>query len=112
MLDIDYRQKTLDYIDKLVGGGLLIKGIYEQSKSEQFMKGKDRFIEGREISNTVLASGNQAGVVLKRYENYITWKDKKGNFNTECNSASLPNGVSLTIPTGNTPKVVVKNGNK
>ena len=42
---------------------------------------------------------------FKRYENYITWKNKKGEFNTQCNRAMLENDLSLTIPTGNTPKV-------
>ena len=41
----------------------------------------------------------------KRYKNYITWKNKQGEFNTQCNRAMLENDLSLTIPTGNTPKV-------
>lgn len=54
--------------------------------------------------------GENVGVVvkdeeLKRYENYITRKNKKGEFNTQCNRAMLENDLSLTIPTGNTPKV-------
>lgn len=47
---------------------------------------------------------------IKRYENYITWKDKQGNFNTECNRASLPNDLSLTIPTNALTKVCELNG--
>ena len=42
---------------------------------------------------------------FKRYENYITRENKKGEFNTQCNRAMLENDLSLTIPTGNTPKV-------
>ena len=42
---------------------------------------------------------------IKRYENYITWKDKQGNFNTECNRASLPTDLCLTIPTNALTKV-------
>lgn len=54
--------------------------------------------------------GENVGVVvkdeeLKQYENYITRKNKKGEFNTQCNRAMLENDLSLTIPTGNTPKV-------
>lgn len=44
---------------------------------------------------------------LKNYKNYITWKDKKGNFNTQCNRASLEDGVSLTIPTFDLSKVAL-----
>ena len=47
---------------------------------------------------------------IKRFKNYITWKDKKGNFNTECNRASLDNGIALTIPTTDLTKVAEMNG--
>ena len=47
---------------------------------------------------------------IKRYENYITWKDKQGNFNTECNRASLPNDLCLTIPTNALTKDCELNG--
>lgn len=36
---------------------------------------------------------------IKRYKNYITWKDSKGTFNTECNRASLLDDLCLTINT-------------
>lgn len=53
--------------------------------------------------------GSVMGVIekddTKRYKNYITWKNKKGEFNTQCNRAMLENDLSLTIPTGNTPKL-------
>ena len=42
---------------------------------------------------------------IKRFKNYITWKDKKGNFNTECNRASLVDDLLLTIPTNPLTKV-------
>ena len=45
---------------------------------------------------------------FKAYRNYITWKDKKGNYNTECNRASLENGIALTIPTSDLTKVALK----
>ena len=44
---------------------------------------------------------------IKRYKNYITWQNKKGEFNTECNRASLPDDLSLTIPTNALTKVAV-----
>lgn len=55
--------------------------------------------------------GENVGVVVKdeqfkRYENYLTRRNEEGEFNTQCNRAMLENGLSLTIPTGNTPKVV------
>ena len=54
--------------------------------------------------------GENVGVVVKdgqfkRYENYLTRRNKKGEFNTQCNRAMLENDLSLTIPTGNTPKL-------
>ena len=47
---------------------------------------------------------------IKKFKNYITWKDKKGNFNTECNRASLLDGIALTIPTNDLTKVAEMNG--
>lgn len=47
---------------------------------------------------------------VKRFKNYITWRDKKGNFNTECNRASLENDISLTIPTHDLTKVAINGG--
>lgn len=46
------------------------------------------------------------GIATKRYKNYITWKNKKGEFNTECNRASLPNDLALTVATANIGKVI------
>jgi len=48
---------------------------------------------------------------IKRYENYITWPDNQGNFNTECNRASLETDLSLTIPTCDLTKVAIKGEN-
>ena len=42
---------------------------------------------------------------IKRYKNYITWKNKQGHFNTECNRASLETDLCLTIPTNDMTKV-------
>ena len=43
----------------------------------------------------------------KRYKNYITWRNKKGEFNTECNRASLEDDLALTIPTKDQTKVAL-----
>lgn len=45
----------------------------------------------------------------KRFKNYITWKNKQGEFNTECNRASLETDLSLTIPTTDMTKVALGN---
>ena len=42
---------------------------------------------------------------IKRFKNYITWRNSKGHFNTECNRASLENDLCLTIPTTDITKV-------
>ena len=42
---------------------------------------------------------------IKRFKNYITWKNKQGHFNTECNRASLETDLCLTIPTTDMTKV-------
>lgn len=49
-----------------------------------------------------LKTGQDVGVVVKEYEGYITWKNKQGQFNTQCNRASKGN-YSLTIASNNTP---------
>lgn len=70
-----------------------------------------QIIDANGIAPTFLENhGSVMGVIekdeeFKRYENYITWRNKKGEFNTQCNRAMLENDLSLTIPTGNTPKV-------
>ena len=35
----------------------------------------------------------------KKYRNYITWRNKKGKFNTESNRAMFENGLALTLAT-------------
>lgn len=69
-----------------------------------------QIIDTNGIAPTFLENhGSVMGVIekddTKRYKNYITWKNKKGEFNTQCNRAMLENDLSLTIPTGNTPKL-------
>ena len=69
-----------------------------------------QIIDTNGIAQTFLENhGSVMGVIekndTKRYKNYLTWKNKKGEFNTQCNRAMLENDLSLTIPTGNTPKV-------
>lgn len=47
---------------------------------------------------------------IKRFRNYITWKNKQGHFNTECNRASLEDDLCLTIPTNDMTKVALARG--
>lgn len=46
--------------------------------------------------------------VIVRYKNYVSWKNKKGEYNTQCNCASLvnENDNALTISTDNIPKII------
>lgn len=58
--------------------------------------------------------GSVMGVIekddTKRYKNYVTWRNKKGEFNTECNRASLEDDLALTIPTKDQTKVALSGG--
>jgi DNA (cytosine-5)-methyltransferase 1 len=48
--------------------GVVVKdeyvGTYEYAKSDNFMQGKDRLFQNKDISGTLLASGNHNGVVI------------------------------------------------
>ena len=94
-----------------------LKNLNETLKKNENIQDGD-FIDGynRNIKKNVagaittgVSSRNNTFIVIKddtkRYKNYLTWKNKKGEFNTQCNRAMLENDLSLTIPTGNTPKV-------
>ena len=48
--------------------------------------------------------------MMKRFKNYITWRNKKGKYNTECNRASLETDLALTIPTFGLTKVAESRG--
>lgn len=43
----------------------------------------------------------------KKYRNYITWRNKKGKFNTESNRAMFENGLALTLATKEQAKVML-----
>ena len=63
-------QKGLSQTLTCQGGnnvGVVVLGLYNHSKSEQFMQGRDRFKETK-VSDCLLASGNQAGVVYAERE--------------------------------------------
>lgn len=91
-----------------------IKGMYQYSKSDCFMKNKDRFTKGKELADT-LQTNPKEGVVVKqsneliKYGSYYTWKDNKGNYNTQCNRAANENECALTIACAETGKVLENN---
>ena len=59
-------------------------GTYEYAKSDNFMQGKDRFCENKEISGTLLASGNHNGVVMSNEPKVIGGiGEKKSNGGTQ-----------------------------
>ena len=96
--------------DLIESGAVKENDIIKHSFTRQIMSGKRKAVEKQGEMITLTTRGDCFGVVVKdeefkRYENYITWKNKKGEFNTQCNRAMLENDLSLTIPTGNTPKV-------
>ena len=96
--------------DLIESGAVKENDIIKHSFTRQIMSGKKKAVEKQGEMITLTTRGDCFGVVVKdkefqRYENYITRKNKKGEFNTQCNRAMLENDLSLTIPTGNTPKV-------
>ena len=96
--------------DLINSGEIKENDIIKHSFTRQIMSGKKKAVEKQGEMITLTTRGDCFEVVVKdeefkRYENYITWKNKKGEFNTQCNRAMLENDLSLTIPTGNTPKV-------
>ena len=96
--------------DLIESGEIKENDIIKHSFTRQIMSGKKKAVEKQGEMITLTTRGDCFGVVVKepkfkRYENYITRENKKGEFNTECNRAMLENDLSLTIPTGNTPKV-------
>ena len=96
--------------DLIESGEIKENDIIKHSFTRQIMSGKKKAVEKQGEMITLTTRGDCFGVVVKdeefkQYENYITRKNKKGEFNTQCNRAMLENDLSLTIPTGNTPKV-------
>lgn len=87
----------------------VVVGTYQHSKSDNFMKGKDRFQPGKEIADTIVTNTKEGVVELYPYGTYMTWPNKKGELNTQCNRASLENGNALTIATTQPGNVLLKN---
>lgn len=81
----------------------LYLGTYQYSKSDNFMKGNDRYRPNKEIPDT-LQTTQKEGIV--EYGSYYTWENKKGEINTQCNRANNPNNCALTIACSNVGKVL------
>ena len=90
--------------------GDVIRHSYSSNRLENGDKNMVRIENHEGLSPTLDTRCDCLGIVVdesttKRYKNYITWKNKQGEFNTQCNRAMLENDLSLTILTGNTPKL-------
>lgn len=83
----------------------VVVGTYQFSKSDNFMKGNDRFQKGKSIIDCQTTNQKEG---IAKFGTYFTWKDKKGNINTQCNRACNENEASLAVPCGNTPNVYEK----
>lgn len=115
LINEDTTLKT-KFCEKLIAENLVKEGdfINHSRPGEREQKfeetGRLRTESVDNLCPTITTRSDCMGVVvkdesIKRYKNYITWKNKKGEFNTECNRASLLNDVSLTIPTSDQTKV-------
>lgn len=88
-----------------------ILGLYEYSKSDNFNHYKERFKEGGDLSNTILASGNQAGIVVTKT---ICLNSKGGRNGVEGLQPSLQcrvysdEGVSPAITTSYMPSYLTR----
>lgn len=84
------------------------KPLENMENSDNFMKGRDRLQEGKEIADTLQTNGKE-GIVIKElipFGSYYTWRDNQGNINTQCNRAVGENGVALTVACAETGKVL------
>ena len=85
---------------------IVVKSCLIQPKDRNYNKNgskREEQLEIRkdEVANCLLTKDikNIVAIQLIPFGSYYTWKDNKGNINTQCNRASDENGCSLTIPT-------------
>lgn len=95
--------------------GDVIRHSYSSNRLENGDKNMGRIENHEGLSPTLDTRCDCLGIVVdenttKRYKNYITWRNKKGEFNTECNRASLEDDLALTIPTKDQTKVALSGG--
>lgn len=82
---------------------------YQFSKSDKYMKGKDRINLNKNYADTILTSPKEAIIIKKDTKNYIEWEEK-GKFDIDCR-AYKTNGVAPTTTTTTKPinKVLLSN---
>lgn len=95
--------------------GDVIRHSYSTNRLENGDANMGRIENHEGLSPTLDTRCDCLGIVVdeqttKRYKNYITWRNKKGEFNTECNRASLEDDLALTIPTKDQTKVALSGG--
>lgn len=61
---------------------------------------------------TTMGGENVGVLILKRYKNYVNWKNRQGHFNTECNRASLVTDLAPTLATVDLAKVAIEDQDK
>ena len=98
-----------------VQDGDVIRHSYSSNRLENGDKNMGRIENHEGLSPTLDTRCDCLGIVVdesttKRYKNYITWRNKKGEFNTECNRASLEDDLALAIPTKDQTKVALSGG--
>lgn len=93
--------------DSLIKEGKVKEGdVVNHSYTNNRLNDKKRSVESANEMPALTTRPDCLGVAVKRYKNYVTWKDKQGNLNTQCNRASLPNDLALTVACANAGKVV------
>ena len=95
--------------------GDVIRHSYSTNRLENGDTNMGRIENHEGLSPTLDTRCDCLGIVVdeqttKRYKNYITWRNNKGEFNTECNRASLEDDLALTIATKDQTKVALSEG--
>ena len=113
------KEETLkkELCTELINSGIVHEyDIVKHSYTTQILSGNKKCVEKSNEMIALTTRGDCVGVCvkdkldIKRYKNYISWRNNKGQYNTECNRASLPDDLSLTIPTSDITKVAEING--
>lgn len=98
--------------DGKVQEGDVIRHSYSTNRLENGDRNMGRVENHEGLSPTLDTRCDCLGVVVndestKKYRNYITWRNKKGKFNTESNRAMFENGLALTLATKEQAKVML-----
>lgn len=75
-------------------------------KQELKLRLKDMLEDEVDEKYYLSETANVETKVLVPYGNYYTWKNKQGNYNTQCNRAANPNNYALTVACGEVGKVL------